>query len=233
LLPAPRKRPPKVQPPASQPTCQSTRLRKPSAIVRRIEAGEGTADGTPPPSAQIALLTTPHLDAPEHEFAYFADSKEIIANAIQETKGDPKMVPQARSRSDWPSWKDAMDSEMASLERALTCPSVPRPAGKNVVSSKWVFRLKHRADGRMDKYKARLVPRGFTQIVGINFYNTYSPVARLGSFRVILALAARFDWEIEAFDFNSAYLNGELGPDEEIYMEEAPGYKTPGGGTVL
>ena len=233
LLPTPRKRAPKVQPPATQPTRQSTRLKKPSAIVRRIEAGEGTADGTPPPNAQTASLTTSHLDAPEHEFAYFADSEEVIANAIQETEGDPKTVPQARSRSDWPSWKDAMDSEMASLERALTWTSVPRPPGKNVVGSKWVFRLKHKADGSMDKYKARVVARGFTQIVGVDFYDTYSPVARLESFRVLLALAARFDWEIEAFDFNSAYLNGELGPDEEIYMEEPPGYETSGGGTVL
>ena len=145
------------------------------------------------------MLTTPHLDAPERKFAYFADSEEIIANAIQETEGDLKTVPQAQSRSDWPSWKDAMDSEMASLEHALTWTSVPHPAGKNVVSSKWVFRLKHKANRRMDKYKACLVACGFTQIVGIDFYDTYSPVAWLGSFRVILALAARFDWEIEAF----------------------------------
>jgi Reverse transcriptase (RNA-dependent DNA polymerase) len=63
---------------------------------------------------------------------------------------------------------------------------------------------------------------------GIDFFDTYSPVARLASFRMILALAARHDWDIEAFDFNSAYLNGELGENEEIYMEEPPGYEENG-----
>jgi len=68
--------------------------------------------------------------------------------------------------------------------------------------------------------------RGFTQIYGVDYYDTYSPVARLTSFHLILAIAVRNDWDIEAFNFNSAYLNGELDTDEEIYMQEPPGYKT-------
>jgi hypothetical protein len=101
-----------------------------------------------------------------------------------------------------------------------------------IVGSKWVFRLKRKADGSVNKYKARLVARGFTQIYGTDYYDTYSPVARLASFRMTLALAAHQDWEIEAFNFNSAYLNGELGMDEELYMQEPPGYKTDGQGSV-
>ena len=230
----PRRSAPPAQQPVPQPTRQSTRVKKPSALIRRIEAGEGTADGSPPPQAHFASLTHTPLEPQAHEFAFFAGAEEIIAAAVQDADGDPKSVPQARSRSDWPSWKDAMDHEMASLERALTWVSVLRPPGKNVVGSKWVYRLKHKADGNVDKYKARVVARGFTQIPGVDFYDTYSPVARLGSFRVILALAARLDWEIEAFDFTSAYLNGELGAGEEIYMEEPPGYETSSGGqTVL
>ena len=66
------------------------------------------------------------------------------------------------------------------------------------------------------------------QVYGTNYYNNYSPVARLASFCMILVLAACQDWDVEAFDFNSAFLNGKLGPDEEIYMQEPPGYDVEG-----
>jgi hypothetical protein len=60
----------------------------------------------------------------------------------------------------------------------------------------------------------------------VDYYDTFSPVTRLASFRVLIALTAHFGWELEAFDFNSAYLNGELNKDEEIYMQEPPGYES-------
>jgi hypothetical protein len=125
-----------------------------------------------------------------------------------------------------------MDCEMEALEHALTWVTVICPSGQNIVSSKWVFRLKRKADESIDKYKAQLVTCGFTQIYGVDYHNTYSPVAQLSSFHLILVLAACYNWEIEAFNFNSAYLNGELGEDEHIYMEEPLGYETPGGGHI-
>jgi hypothetical protein len=145
---------------------------------------------------------------------------------VQEAEGDPKTVQEAKARPDWPRWKEAMDKEIGSLEQAKTWATVRRPPGKNIVGCKWVFRLKRKADGSVDKYKARLVARGFTQIHGVDYFDTYSPVARLASFRLILAIAARNNWEAVAFDFNSAYLNGELGEDEEIFMQEPPGYES-------
>jgi len=72
------------------------------------------------------------------------------------------------------------------------------------------------------------VARGFTQIFSVDYYNMFSPVVKLASFRTVLALAARFDWEIKLFDFNGAYLNGELDEDEEIYMQAPPGYENQG-----
>jgi hypothetical protein len=153
------------------------------------------------------------------------DSYDIIASAIQDTQGDPKTLQEAKLRVDWPLWKEAMDREIATLEHAGTWTTVPRPPGKNIVGSKWVFRIKRNADGSVEKYKARLVARGFTQVFGEDYFDTFSPVAKLSSFRTILALAACYDWEIESFDFNGAYLNGELGEDEEIYMQGPPGYE--------
>ena len=152
----------------------------------------------------------------------------MVMDAMQDEEGDPKTLREAKARADWPRWKEAMDREIATLDRAKTWITVPRPEGKNIVGSKWVFRIKRKADGSIEKYKARLVARGFTQVFGEDYYDTFSPVAKLQSFRAILALAARFDWEIESFDFTGAYLNGELDADEEIYMQPPPGYEGQG-----
>jgi len=79
-----------------------------------------------------------------------------------------------------------------------------------------VYRVKRKADGSIDKYKARLVAQGFTQRHGVDYFMTFSPVAKLASFRTILAIAVCYNWDIESFDFNGAYLNGELDNNEEI-----------------
>jgi len=95
----------------------------------------------------------------------------------------------------------------------------------NVVSCKWVFHIKCNADGSINKYKAHLIASGFTQVYGLDYFNTYSPVARLTSIRLILAIAACYDWDIESFDFVGVYLNGELNDNEEIYMQNPSGYE--------
>ena len=184
-------------------------------------------------SASAAELTTDNiLEVTSGDFAFHAGFDDVIAAALQDAEGDPKSLSEARSRADWSNWKAAMDHEMSTLEEAGTWSTVPRPAGKNIVGSKWVFRLKRKADGSIDKYKARLVARGFTQVYGVDYFDTYSPVAKLTSFRTILAVAARLDWEIESFDFNGAYLNGELDAGEEIYMQAPPGYDKGETGSV-
>src|SRR6267154_5573930 len=98
---------------------------------------------------------------------------------------------------------------------------VELPSGQKAIKSKWVF--KHKADGR---FHARLVAKGFTQIHGIDYDETFSPVARFESLRLLLALAALEDWEIHQMDVKSVFLNGVL--DEEIYMEQPQGFITPG-----
>src|SRR6202008_2088386 len=121
---------------------------------------------------------------------------------------------EAQSREDWSQWQAAMKREIATLERADTWTTVPRPPDKNIVSSRWVFRIKRKGDGSIEKYKARLVAPGFTQVFGEYYFDTFSPVAKLTSFRTVPALAARYNWEIGCFDFTGAYLNGELDEDE-------------------
>ena len=128
-------------------------------------------------------------------------------------------------RSDWPEWKKAIDVELQNLQSAGTWDIIERPSNVNVVDSKWVFRLKKDAEGRVIKWKARLVARGFTQVQGVDYFETFAPVARLASIRFILAIAAQNDWEIFMFDFHSAYLNGVLSDGETIYMEQPPHHK--------
>ena len=135
--------------------------------------------------------------------------------------------------SDWPKWQEAMDKEMDILLKASTWDTVDQSLGKNIVSNKWVFWIKHKSDGSIEKYKAHLMAQGFTQIYGVDYFNTYSPVAHFSSIWAILALAACHNWEINTFNFIGAYLNGELGDNEEIYMQPAPGYKASQPNQVL
>ena len=81
------------------------------------------------------------------------------------------------------------------------------------------FQIKRKADGSVDKYKVCLIAQGFTQIYGTNYFETYLPIAKLTSFCAILVLAVCQDWDIDSFDFDRAYLNGELRENEEIYMK--------------
>ena len=156
--------------------------------------------------------------------AFITELMPIVAGAISDSHKDPRTVNEAQSRSDWPLWQQAMDREMKTLKDTGTWETVLCPTGHNIVGSKWVFQIKRKADGDIDKYKARLVVRGFTQIYGTDYFETYSPIAKLSSLCTILALAAHEDWDIDCFDFDGAYLNGELGKDEDIYMKNPPGY---------
>jgi transposase InsO family protein len=231
--PAPKKKAPAPAPAPPQPTRKSARLAKSSPQTGSQQAGSARASG----GARSGPSQWYHPDwkGPEashlvddEDYVFLTEHDPLIIAAAQDASDDPKSVSEARSRSDWPLWKAAMDIEMGTLENANTWTTVLRPAGKNIIGSKWVFRIKRKDDGAIDKHKARLVARGFTQIFGVDYFDTYSPVAKMASVRSTLAMAARFDWDIESFDFNGAYLNGTLDDDEELYMHEPPGYESQG-----
>ena len=93
---------------------------------------------------------------------------------------------------------------------------------------KWVFKIKRNANSEIEKYKVRLVAKGYSQIQGVNYNETYAPVTRLASLRTILTIATRNSWDIEVFDFHSTFLNGKLGNGEDIYMELPEGYAMSG-----
>ncbi|KAL4377039.1 hypothetical protein GQ457_02G041930 [Hibiscus cannabinus] len=126
----------------------------------------------------------------------------------------------------FPVWRSAMDEEIHAMETLQTWSVVPLPEGKQAIDCKWVYRIKHKADGSIDRYKARLVAKGFTQIEGVDYTYTFSPVAKMTSFKILLSLAACKQWHLLQLDVNNAFLNGIL--DEEVYMKLPLGYKTAG-----
>ena len=132
---------------------------------------------------------------------------------------------EAKKRSDWSKWEEAMKTELTSLEKNGTWSVVERLQGANIVDSKWVLHIKKNAAGEVEKYKGRLVARGFTQIHGIDYYETYAPVARLASFQLLITMANRNKWPLDSFDFDSAYLNSVLPDDVVIYLKQPKGYQ--------
>ena len=122
-------------------------------------------------------------------------------------------------------WKKAMQAELDALAMNKTWSIVDLPEGKTPIDCKWVFKTKYHADGTIERHKARLVAKGFTQLEGVDYFETFSPVAKLTTVRVLLALAASKGWFLEQLDVNNAFLHGDL--HEEVYMKIPPGFSFP------
>jgi histone deacetylase 1/2 len=119
-------------------------------------------------------------------------------------------------------WVAAMDSEYEALMKNWTWHLVPLPKGKNVIGCKWVYKVKKHADGTMDRYKARLVAKGYKQRYGLDYEDTFSPVVKAATIRLILSIAVSQGWFLRQLDVKNAFLHGVL--EEEVYMHQPPGY---------
>ena len=125
-------------------------------------------------------------------------------------------------KTKWPHWKTAIDEEMKSLEENGTWNLVKKsemPLKKKCVNSKWVLKVKYHANGSIEQYKARLVAQGYTQRSGIDYNETFAPVVKFNSMRMIIAIAiaAAGNLKISQFDIKTAFLRGDL--EEYIYMK--------------
>lgn len=114
------------------------------------------------------------------------------------------------------------NEEFQALVKNDTWTLVPPSPNLNIVGNKWIFRIKRGADGSIQRYKARLVTKGYHQHPSVDFFETFSLVAKSSTIRVVLGVAISKQWAIRQLDFNNAFLNGRL--DEEVYMTQSPGY---------
>jgi hypothetical protein len=135
------------------------------------------------------------------------------------TESEPSSYEEAASQQ---VWREAMVEEYVSIMENDVWEVVPRPEGKSVVTSRWLYKIKHAADGSIEKYKARFVARGFSQVEGVDYDETFAPVARYSSIRSVVSIAAEMGWKIHQMDVKTAFLNGVL--DQEVYVEQPLGF---------
>ncbi|MCO5566722.1 hypothetical protein L7F22_020401 [Adiantum nelumboides] len=197
-------------------------------IIEATDDISSTAASTSPPLyaktrslTELYNATTP-LQPPIDDESFAGSAMPSVAETPED--GDPVSVEAALSGPCADLWRQAMESELSSLQSNHTWSLVPLPHGRQPISCKWVLRHKLHPDGSVACYKARLVARGFSQIPGLDYSETFSPVLRMSSLRLLLAIAALFDLELYHLDVQTAFLHGEL--PEELYMQQPPHYES-------
>ena len=115
-----------------------------------------------------------------------------------------------------------MQSEINALLQNHTWVLVPRPPATNIISSKWVYRIKKKTNGEIDQFKAQLVAKGYSQQLGIDYTETFSPVVKATTIRTILSIATSSHWPVRQLDISNAFLHGFI--DSDIYMEQPIGF---------
>jgi hypothetical protein len=201
-------------------------------IIHDVAEGEGNENHDPTPTNPmvdypIALRKPPrHADVParlkdyvgyKHNLAKYlsyercsASFKNFIASL------DSTYVP-----TDWkdaikdPKWNAAMLEEMEALKKNKTWELVTLPKDKEPVGCKWVYTIKHNPEGKVERYKARLVAKGYTQTYGVDYEETFAPVAKMNTIRILISCAANLGWDLHQLDVKNAFLHGDL--QEEIY----------------
>ncbi|KAL6316150.1 hypothetical protein AAG906_015980 [Vitis piasezkii] len=148
--------------------------------------------------------------------------QDDLSNEVYHNDDDPKNYEEAMQSLDRNKWQEAMESEMESMKINKVWTLVEASKDIKPIGCKWVYKKKIGADGKVETYKARLVAKGYRQKEGIDYDETFSPVAMLKSIRILLAIAAYYDYEIWQMDVKTAFLNGEL--KEDVYMTQPEGY---------
>ncbi|GKD16364.1 retrotransposon protein, putative, ty1-copia subclass, partial [Tanacetum coccineum] len=170
--------------------------------------------------------TNPSLDTSlDHE----EDDQEIDEpqsdiNPIQDL-GEPANYKAALLDLEYKKWLDAMNVEMQSMKDNDVWVLVELPPNARTIGSKWLFKKKTNMDGAVYVFKARLVAKGFTQTYGVDYEETFSPVADIRAIRILIAITVYYDYEIWQMDVKTAFLNGHL--YEEVYMEQPEGFVNP------
>ena len=187
--------------------------RYPIRINRGIPKNQYDADFKAKTKYPINNYTSSHRLSKSHALVVTQLSPVSIPSNVQEALMDSK-------------WKKAMNDEMEALQKNHTWELVSLPGGKRTVGCRWIFTVKLNPNGVIDRYKARLVAKGYTQKYGIDYGDTFAPVAKINTIRVLISIAANQEWPLRQFDVKNAFLNRTL--NEEIYMDPPPGINCGG-----
>ena len=193
------------------------------------------APSSPPQLGPHCSTRIHHPPVPDDDNQYEVTSYEpkqkgksannIQVNVANIQGKEPEMCEEAMSGTDASLWKAACAEELLSFVKTNLYNEVERPREQKVVDCKWVFRIKHGPDGEIIHYKVRLVAKGFTQVEGIDYTETFTPVAKFKLLRILLTFAAHLDLDLHQMDIKTIYLDGDL--DKEIFMHLPPGFWKP------
>ena len=235
---------PLVDPPTVQPL-QTYRRRQPPSVVHvptPVLDTEVTPDAPspPPPSLSDPTLDIPiairkgirptrnpsphYIGLSYHRLSplHYTCLSSLSSVSIPKSPGEALSHPE---------WRQAMIDEMCALQSSGTWELVPLPSGKSLVGCRWLYTVKVGPDGKIDRFKARLVAKGYTQVFGLDYSDTFSPVAKMASVRLLLSIAAIRHWSLHQLDIKNAFLHGDL--EEEVYMEQPPGFVAQGESSTM
>jgi hypothetical protein len=190
------------------------------------DAGNPSPDSSPPDSPapdqpagprRSARLATQTAKPQPYWMGSASASSATVSISTPVTLSEALSGPQAEE------WRQAVNEELASLHANGTWELMPLPSGRKAIPCKWVFKLKMDSAGNVDRFKARLVAKGFAQREGIDYNEVFAPVSKYATLRALLALIAINNMEVKQADVKTAFLYGYL--DEEIYMEQPPGFR--------
>jgi histone deacetylase 1/2 len=188
-----------------------------------------TTGGSPAPGSSVPEPSAAQRAAPTYRTrSRTGNAKPKVYNdgtvryGLSCLSNEPENLQVALSNKNW---KQAMDDEYKALIENKTWHLVPHKKGNNLIDCKWVYRIKRKADGTIDRYKARLVAKGFKQRYGIDYEDTFSPVVKAATIRLVLAISVSRGWSLRQLDVKNAFLHGVL--EEEVYMKQPPGYENP------
>jgi len=190
------------------------RLRKPPGEWWRVRP-------SPEPMTEENSLSGDELNLREND-----EEEEVVEFAGLASGADPHNYAQAMKCPDAHLWKKACEEEYQMHLENGTWELVKLPPGRKAIGSGWVFKVKRKADGSIERYKARFVAKGYSQRPGLDYTEVFAPTSRAPAIRLILALAAIEDMHLHTVDISHAFVNGKL--DEEIYMEQPQGFVQPG-----